>query len=328
MNFEKDRDSKKPMYAQLAKKIEKDILDGKLKPGERLPAERALGDKIGVSRNTIKQAYEALCKKKLAETRLGSGTYVSDRDLMALNAKAEKEISETVDILCQQLLGYQEIERLLRESAWENLPENEKINLALIDCGPEMISYTAKELSNFCNVNVDIFILEKTVSQPEVLFEKNYDMLVTTINHFDEIAGILENIQNKKTRVKCEMIVLSVSNFVISSLIRIQDEMKIAIIYESEWYRFSVECFLKEFGIKGVWEYINLREANKLLFEDPKKYHLAIFPPDFDYRKGLIGILTRKCAHYNIRFIPFEEVVDQGSLIHIKKKAQEIWLEK
>ena len=54
------------------------ILDGRLQPGLRLPATRALADGLGVSRNTAVAAYDLLLSEGYLAARPGAGTYVAD----------------------------------------------------------------------------------------------------------------------------------------------------------------------------------------------------------------------------------------------------------
>jgi GntR family transcriptional repressor for pyruvate dehydrogenase complex len=66
------------LYTQVAERIEKLIIDGHLKPGDRLPAERELSEQFSVSRTVIREAVKALQEKGLVEIRPGVGTYVHD----------------------------------------------------------------------------------------------------------------------------------------------------------------------------------------------------------------------------------------------------------
>jgi len=54
------------------------ILDGRLQPGARLPATRALAERLGVSRNTVLAAYDLLLSEGYLLARPGAGTYVAD----------------------------------------------------------------------------------------------------------------------------------------------------------------------------------------------------------------------------------------------------------
>ena len=58
--------------------MEKLILRGILRPGERLPAERELADRLGVSRPSLREAIGELQEKGLLKTRAGAGIYVAD----------------------------------------------------------------------------------------------------------------------------------------------------------------------------------------------------------------------------------------------------------
>lgn len=53
------------------------ILDGRLKPGLRLPSTRLLADSWGVSRNTVMAAYDLLLSEGYLFARHGAGTYVA-----------------------------------------------------------------------------------------------------------------------------------------------------------------------------------------------------------------------------------------------------------
>lgn len=63
----------------IATELETRILEGSLKPGDRLPAERDLAAEMGVSRPSLREAIQKLVSKGLVVTRHGGGTVVTDR---------------------------------------------------------------------------------------------------------------------------------------------------------------------------------------------------------------------------------------------------------
>lgn len=75
-----DRTSPEPLHAQLASHIRRAILEGRLLPGERLPAESDVCTALSVSRNTVIRAMNDLRGEGLLYRERGSGTYV--RSLM------------------------------------------------------------------------------------------------------------------------------------------------------------------------------------------------------------------------------------------------------
>lgn len=58
--------------------LRKMIDEGRLKPGDRLPAERALAEMFGVSRTTVREGIKCLAESGVLESRQGAGTFVSE----------------------------------------------------------------------------------------------------------------------------------------------------------------------------------------------------------------------------------------------------------
>ena len=65
-----------PLYFQVAQKIEAAIMDGELPAGSRLENEVALGERLGLSRPTVRRAIQELVDKGLLVRRRGIGTQV------------------------------------------------------------------------------------------------------------------------------------------------------------------------------------------------------------------------------------------------------------
>lgn len=65
------------VYEEVAKQIERLILK-KLKPGDKLPAERELAELLRVSRSSVRDAIRGLELKGLVEPRQGAGTIVRE----------------------------------------------------------------------------------------------------------------------------------------------------------------------------------------------------------------------------------------------------------
>jgi GntR family transcriptional repressor for pyruvate dehydrogenase complex len=53
------------------------IVEGSLKPGDRLPPEKELSEQVGVSRNSLREAVKALSVIKVLDVKQGDGTYVT-----------------------------------------------------------------------------------------------------------------------------------------------------------------------------------------------------------------------------------------------------------
>lgn len=68
------------LYRQIADQIEGLIAAGEFAPGNRLPPERDLAVKLGVSRATVREAMVALELAGLVDIRIGSGIFVCPRE--------------------------------------------------------------------------------------------------------------------------------------------------------------------------------------------------------------------------------------------------------
>lgn len=71
-------DSKKALYEQIYDSVRRDIADGKISPGEKLPSTRFLAKYLGVSRSTVELAYDQLNAEGYTSSRQGSGCYACD----------------------------------------------------------------------------------------------------------------------------------------------------------------------------------------------------------------------------------------------------------
>lgn len=67
-----------PLYLQVKNSLETEIRNGKYGQHERLPSERELCAKFGVSRMTARQALKELERDGLVFSRVGKGTFVNE----------------------------------------------------------------------------------------------------------------------------------------------------------------------------------------------------------------------------------------------------------
>jgi GntR family transcriptional regulator len=70
-----------PLSRSLAAALEREILSGHWRAGERLPTEREMAARASVSRQTLRDALDELERAGLIIRRQGSGTYVAARRL-------------------------------------------------------------------------------------------------------------------------------------------------------------------------------------------------------------------------------------------------------
>src|SRR5262245_30880105 len=75
------------LSARIYRELLDAILDGRLRPGERLPPTRELARRLNVSRNTVTVAYDRLTAEGVVSGRIGAGTYVSTEPIPSVHAR-------------------------------------------------------------------------------------------------------------------------------------------------------------------------------------------------------------------------------------------------
>jgi GntR family transcriptional regulator/MocR family aminotransferase len=84
--------AKTPLYEQIYSYIKKDIRDGRIQAGEKLPSSRALSAYLEVSRSTVDLAYEQLVSEGYLESIPCKGYYACRIErLYRLNTREERE---------------------------------------------------------------------------------------------------------------------------------------------------------------------------------------------------------------------------------------------
>ena len=72
-----DRKAPKALHRQIYDAYRAAIVDGSLRPGQRIPSTRVLASELGVSRFPVLNAYAQLLAEGYLESRIGAGTVVS-----------------------------------------------------------------------------------------------------------------------------------------------------------------------------------------------------------------------------------------------------------
>lgn len=104
----------KPVDA-IIRQIKDLLVSGQLKPGDKLPPERKLSEKLGVGRSHVREAIHKLEIYGIVKTRPQSGTFVAGIGISAL----ETLISDVLQIDAYSFLSLVETRQLLELNAVE-----------------------------------------------------------------------------------------------------------------------------------------------------------------------------------------------------------------
>lgn len=88
-----DKESAVPIYLQLKRLIERQVINGSLQPHSRIPSERELSEQFDISRMTARRALLELTREGWIYTSVGKGTFVAEpkisQSLQALTSFSE-----------------------------------------------------------------------------------------------------------------------------------------------------------------------------------------------------------------------------------------------
>ena len=119
LSFRLDGSSGVPFYRQIIQQIEQAILAKRLLPGDKLPTIRALANELKINPNTIAKAYNELEIRGIVVTQVGSGTYVSDKEINMAENERQKKIEESLARFLREMdalgVSRSELPRLIRE---------------------------------------------------------------------------------------------------------------------------------------------------------------------------------------------------------------------
>ncbi len=87
-----DKRSDIPLYRQIYRQIEDGRRSGKLLSGELLPSMNEIAEQYSISRETVKKAYNLLCRDGILTPRQGKGFYVAEA-----SGGAEKNVLVLID---------------------------------------------------------------------------------------------------------------------------------------------------------------------------------------------------------------------------------------
>jgi GntR family transcriptional repressor for pyruvate dehydrogenase complex len=96
---------KTKVYEEVASQIERLIVEGALRPGDKLPSERELAERFNVSRSGVREGLRTVQRMGLVEARPGEGTIVRDLSidtlldpLASLLGRKRELIGELLDV--------------------------------------------------------------------------------------------------------------------------------------------------------------------------------------------------------------------------------------
>lgn len=97
IHFRLEPASGAPAYTQLVQQVRRAVLQGVLRPGDRLPPAREVVTALAINPNTVLKAYSELEHQGLAFSRPGVGTFVADTAPPPIAEKIRRRLRPSLD---------------------------------------------------------------------------------------------------------------------------------------------------------------------------------------------------------------------------------------
>ena len=166
------------LYELIVQQVEESILNGQLKPGDQLPAERDLAQRFGVSRTAVREAVKTLREKGLVEAYSGRGTFVTNG--------SSHTIRQSLDLMI----------RFNQEEGWTHLAELRSV------LEPEIAALAAPRIEEqlLITMREAVAAMDRSLHDPEAYVEADLDFHLALaeaaanpiiLSLIDSIVGLL-----------------------------------------------------------------------------------------------------------------------------------------
>lgn len=324
LNIRIDKESENPIYKQIMEQITAMIRDGHLTAGERLPPERELAARTGISRGTIKKAYEELERNKIIEVIQGSGSFVAqEQDIIEEGRKerAIKLIDELLDELEAMRFTYREISTFTGLRIMEREEGSKRVRVAAVDCNPEALAIFKKQLSYISNLEFSRFLLSDIMSfkKSEDILE-DFDIILTTSTHYEDLCMLLPGLKDKIIQSA-----VSPSRKTVIDLATMPEKASICVLCVSGQFLNIIRNHLANFNMdrNSIFHLFekNLDELEEVL----ENCNILIVPPGFFEEKGEQCMeAVKNFREKGGKIVNFEYQIERGSMIYIEEQISNV----
>ena len=317
------QDSTIPTYRQIYNQISDMISTGKLPPGERLPTERELSIDIGTTRGTIKSAYTLLKNEGKITARQGSGSYVAQKNHDGAIHSARQSICQLLDMFPESTIGSNELLALFQEELKRRRFSNRVIRVAWIEGCIECLHMAEEQISNVENAQCTGIILNDLKRNP-VQLSKDYDLIVTTDNHYEIVTRLLPHKWDILEKVTLDLGINSAIE-----IAQIKSGARVMELCNDQFFKNIMREQLQGFdNLRHVVCLTNADSDDAIKRQLKKSDVLIICKVYADYAKKNILQAIKRFEAGGGQIIYFEYKLDKGSLLHFKECVHHIMEEK
>ncbi|AZR73401.1 hypothetical protein BBF96_08405 [Anoxybacter fermentans] len=312
MEFRIDRKSGVPIYIQLKEQIKSMIDRGILVPGDKLPTERELAEKLQISRNRVSVAYKELEDENIIVSRQGRGTFVAGEIAGVKEPGRKDKLLKIIDLALEEAMelgfSFDDFLTIAYVRAKEKEAQMSQIKVAFVECNKEQLDSLLKEIDLGPKVKKLSYLIQEIRKEPVRLKEalSAADLIVTTRFHFQELKKFLAGMNVELLEIAFEPKMST-----IIKLARIPTGIPVGLICSTENFAKEVEKTLNRIGLGNVELKVNTNEEEEVLRKFIQGLDYIIVSP---HRYHQVAML----AQGEKEIIEFASLPDHGSTKMLK----------
>jgi DNA-binding transcriptional regulator YhcF (GntR family) len=316
-----DTTSRLPIYQQVMDQIVRDITQGILLPGYRLPTVRVLAARSGISHGTIKHAYDRLEQEGLIKKKRGSGTFVSfPKEIEKGNAKikAMAAIDQLLDKMESLAFSPKDIRIFLDLKLREREEQIRQVTVAAVDCSPEALSVMYRQIVEMPHTEVSKYLLEEVLETPNP-FDPAADLVVTTPTHYEDLSRKMLNGR------ELTQLVMAIATGTALELAAIPPETQLGIACASRRFARVMLRACEEYGkLFSPIKVAYFGEGDGLV-RMVQECNRILLPPNYDLFSTPVETLLIKSIEESHRPIRYHYQVERGSLLYLEEQINRIY---
>src|SRR5215210_7559450 len=180
MDLQINSKSRVPVHLQLEQQIKHLIMTGGFEVGGRL---------LSINRNTVARVFSDLEREGFVESRRGSGMYVLEPPVDAVEMKGDV-LERVMDLAAAQGLPVEDLAYALLARA--GAEPREKTKILFVECTREELDQFSDELEGQLPVEVERVLLEDLPGRLSEEGEPPWALAVTTFFHVHEVQDLME----------------------------------------------------------------------------------------------------------------------------------------
>ena len=307
-----------PIYLQVKAYVLDKIKTGHYKPGDKLPAERQLAEKLGISRNTVSAAYKELLLEGVLDSEQGRGTFVRAQtaDITAAGAdiagsrleRALKVIDSAMTQVVELGFTVEQFATITAIRAKERELATRQLRVAVVEGTQEYGERFIDQLGQVANAHFEaVTLLQLSTGAVRTEYLEACDLVVTTMDHQSAVTEILGNSPKL-------MAVATTPNLeAVIKLARLPIGSEVAVIAKTQGFIDALEQLLTKIGCNAVRLMPYLGEDREQIRAGIINYNAVITAWDLQN-------VVRQVASPTQDIITFYYEIDQGSLQQVASR--------